>query len=475
MRTRLIASVSALVCLSAASAPVSAFTPTGSRPSVATADWRTYGDSLERQGENVAESTITSATVPSLHQIWSFNLGAVVNTPPVVASGVATTVGLRDLVFAGSEHGLFVALDAHTGQPVWSRNLGSAQTKCADLPGSVTGITSAPVIDRATNRIYVAAVGKLFALGLGTGALVRGWPVILSTDPVHEHVWSALSLYNKVIYAEIAGMCDIPPYRGRIVAVSTSSKRILASFYPDGRNGPYGGGIWGWGGVSIDSTTGSVYVSTGNALATPENPRYAESVVRLTSALGVVAAHKPPNTQFDSDFGSTPVLFQADGCPIQLAVQRKGGMLYLYDADTIASGPAQVVQISPTTGSHFVGMPAWSSASQRLYLSDPQSYGAFNNGMLAFRDPSPACTLSLDWQSPAGTTNSVVSPPSIGGDVVYYGDGSGNQVHAFSAITGGELWNSGTDISGGVFAAPTVVNGILYVSAWDQSLHAFGL
>jgi outer membrane protein assembly factor BamB len=330
------------------------------------------------------------------------------------------------------------------------------------------------VIDRVTNRIYVAALGNLYAMDLGSGSVAAGWPVVLSADPVHEHVYGALTLYNKTLYAEIAGMCDIPPYRGRVLAVNTATPRIVASFYPLGRYGRYGGGIWGWGGASIDPVSGAVYVSTGNALAKPENPKYAESVVQMTGRLAVTAFDKPPNTQFDMDFGTTPVLLQANGCPAQLGVERKGGLLYLYDAANLAGGPVQVIQIAPPIRSHFVGMVAWSNASQLLYVSDPKSNGGFNHGMLAFSDAAPSCTLSLTWQTPAGVADSVVSPPTIAADVVYYGDGIGNRLHAFSAVTGTELWNSGTAISGPVFAAPTVVNGTVFVSSWDQSLHAFG-
>jgi outer membrane protein assembly factor BamB len=473
--TRFIAALSVLLGLLLTSSEARAFASTGHHTAVTAADWPTYGDSLERDGENAGETVLTTATVASLHHIWSYNLGGVVDTSPVMASGVATTTGTRDLVYAGSEHGLFVAIDAHTGQPVWSRSFGSVLTNCTDMPDKVFGITSAPVIDRLTDRIYVAALGKLFAMVLGTGRLVSGWPIRLSADPVHEHVYGALTLFNNVVYAEIASMCDIPPYRGRILAVSTVTPGITAAFYPLGRNGPYGGGIWGWGGASIDPATGSLYVSTGNALARPENLRYAESVLRFSGGLVVTAASKPPNTQFDSDFGSTPIVFHATGCPTQLAVEKKGGLLYLYNADGIASGPAQVIQIAPAVRSHLVGVAAWSSTTQLLYVSDPQSSGGFSHGMLAFSDAAPGCILSPAWQTPAGPPDSVVSPPSIGADVVYYGDGIGAQVHAFNAITGIELWNSGTAITVGVFAAPTVVNGTLYVSGWDQSLHAFGL
>ena len=58
--------------------------------------------------------------------------------------------------------------------------------------------------------------------------------------------------------------------------------------------------------------------------------------------------------------------------------------------------------------------------------------------------------------------------------IIYVGANDG-MLHAFDATTGVRLWGSGKTIAGPVFAAPIVVNGLLYVSSWDGKLHAFGL
>jgi PQQ-like domain len=34
---------------------------------------------------------------------------------------------------------------------------------------------------------------------------------------------------------------------------------------------------------------------------------------------------------------------------------------------------------------------------------------------------------------------------------------------------------SGSVISGGIYGAPTIVNGRVFVGGWDDKLHAFGL
>ena len=62
----------------------------------------------------------------------------------------------------------------------------------------------------------------------------------------------------------------------------------------------------------------------------------------------------------------------------------------------------------------------------------------------------------------------------MGNGVVYYGDGFGNTLRAFDAETGAPLWDSGSTINGPILAAPTVVDGRVFVSSWDGHVYAFG-
>ena len=68
-----------------------------------------------------------------------------------------------------------------------------------------------------------------------------------------------------------------------------------------------------------------------------------------------------------------------------------------------------------------------------------------------------------------------MSPPTVANGVVYYGNGFGKKEWAFDAATGVKLWDSGATITANIYAAPTVINGMLFVASWDHKLHAFGL
>src|SRR6476659_5892943 len=51
-------------------------------------DWATWGFGVERQGYNPAEDTIGPANVAQLRHLWSVDVGADVNTAPIVANDI---------------------------------------------------------------------------------------------------------------------------------------------------------------------------------------------------------------------------------------------------------------------------------------------------------------------------------------------------------------------------------------------------
>jgi outer membrane protein assembly factor BamB len=434
------------------------------------ADWLTFGDSPQRDGENTAETLISAANVGGLHQIWVYNFGRAVDNSPVEAAGVAVGAGTQNLVLAGGENGMFAALNAQTGATVWARRLGTATTACTQEPGGIYGITGTAVVDRATNRVFVAdGTGAVYALDLSTGRTVKGWPRTLPIRPSREHVWGALALVSGHLYVPVGGLCDLNPYHGRLVEIDAATGTITADFVVNGSNGPHGGAIWGWGGAAVDPSTGDVYVATGNATGTPENAGLSEAVIRLSSSLAVKAFSKPPlGTGSDLDFGSTPVLFHAPGCPAQLVAENKDGTLFLYDRSSIAAGPVQRIKLS---GRALIGVAAWSNNLNLLFAANPVDSTSFSHGMVAFSDPSPACTLTAAWTARVGAIGGVASPPIVANGVVYYG--TGNVEYALNAATGALLWTSGSTITAPIHGAAIVVNGVLYVPSWDHKLHAF--
>ena len=444
-------------------------------PAAANIDWPTFGFNVQRTGENPFESTITPATVAGLHKLWSFELGAVMVMQPILAAAVMVDGSPKDLVYMGSEHGDLYAIDAASGTMVWQRNLGSQLTGCPDMPDNIFGVSGSPSLDRPNSRMFVVGGdGNMYALDLATGATRPGWPVPVTKNPAEEHNYGGINIYNGIAYAEIASYCDGTPYHGRVVAINIKNKQVRV-FYPASPK-INGGGIWGPGGISIDPATGHVFTATGNALTDPESFRYSENVVELSPTLRVLGANYPGLVGGDVDFGATPILYQPPGCAPMVAAKNKTGILVTYVRGQVSTGPAQRIQVADIRGGQFNGIPAWSEATHLLYIgnSSDSSSDPFRHGMVAF-SVDANCQLTLAWQTVAGYNFQVVSPPTVAGGVVYYGTGAGNQLLAFDAAIGTQLWSSGSTIQGPIYGAPMIVNGKVFVGAWDNNLYAFGL
>jgi outer membrane protein assembly factor BamB len=419
-------------------------------------DWPTYGFSVSRAGFNPAEKVLRAGRLRSLHRAWSARRGGRIDAQPVVASG---------RVYAGTEGGRFVALNASNGHVVWSRKLGAVRSSCPDLPRY--GVTGTPVING--DRVYVGTNGKVFELDAASGKTKRVWTI--TDDPRHEHNWSALTLSNGVLYAGLAGICDATPYRGRLVAIDTVGGAPAGTWYVTGTppDSPLGGGIWSFGGLSVDAG-GDLFAATGNSVAVTQHVGYAEHVVRLAPDLRVVSSDYPGLDGADADFGATPLLFEAPGCPPQLAVGNKGGSFFLYDRDRIGAGPLQRVRLGGSDGgaSALLGVAAYWPARRMVFVSNPLPRGGFPAGMVAFRVTSK-CRLARAWvrRGPRGLTSS----PTVAGGVVWYGTGFGGELRALSARTGHRLRT--LDLRRPIFAAPAVVDGTVYAGGWGGKLYAF--
>jgi hypothetical protein len=192
--------------------------------------------------------------------------------------------------------------------------------------------------------------------------------------------------------------------------------------------------------------------------------------------LSVLGSNYPGLAGFDVDFGATPILYQPAGCAPMLAAKNKTGVLVTYERGGVSDGPVQRLQVANSGGWQFNGIPAWSEKTQLLYIgnSSDSDIEETKHGLVAY-SVDENCQLTLAWQNTVGLTDISVSPPTVAGRVVYYGDGPGNTLRAFNARNGTLLWTSGSTIQGPIYGAPTVVNGKVFVGSWDYKLYAFGL
>ncbi len=172
-------------------------------------------------------------------------------------------------VYVATENDTIYSLDAATGAVVWKAHVATPESSgtapCGDI-GPTIGITGTPVIDPAANRIYaVAAVAgsggsvthQLFAVDLGTGAVLPGFPVNADPpgdNPVNILQRPALTLQGNRVLAGYGGNDgDCASYHGWLVSVSTTGG-AKTSFEADPSAGNHGGAIWGAGaGPALDA------------------------------------------------------------------------------------------------------------------------------------------------------------------------------------------------------------------------------
>jgi hypothetical protein len=114
------------------------------------------------------------------------------------------------------------------------------------------------------------------------------------------------------------------------------------------------------------------------------------------------------------------------------------------------------------------GVPAYWPAGRMLFITDSgPGFSGIPGGVIGLSiAPAPACTLSVAWTQTLPQLAKAQTSPTVAGGMVFMGEGGTGRVHAYDAMTGGELWNSGDIIGGGTFGAPTVAAGKLFVGSW---------
>ncbi len=455
--------------LNAGAVTTAALTPQVPNTTVTFNDYTTYGFDNQRTLFNPNSTAITPSTLPNLHIAWQTALGAPssgdynTQTQPVIATNIP---GYTAVIFVGgSGSGKVYAYDALTGKAIWSRSLGVEQYTCAasQIPTNF-GVGGTVAYDPSSRSLYVVgnrnsvnngpAQNTLFHIDGASGTVLG--QVDFAPNPIgpselnFSHV--SVTLAGSVAYVGTAATCDISSWRGRVVAINVPTMSIANTLFtvwnPTTNWG--GGGVWGWGGVSID-TNGTVFTGVGNTdngtttrgtisapfqVAPSEESGNGDSFMAISSDLATIyqTNHPIPNTIFggqaaDLDINGTPAIFKPSGvgCDTLAAVQGKSGSLYMYDTTNISAGPISQYQLSPPTyNDPFLGGPAYSPVTNRLYTPIPSSQGTlFPQGMMAI---DPGCgSPSVAWHTQFGpdsvnNSDTTRSAPAVSaGGVVFVG------------------------------------------------------
>lgn len=492
-------------------------------------DWPTWQKDPVGSRFNGAEHRITPANVGGLKLKWAFAYpynGVRPRSQPAVVDGV---------VYFGGPDGRFYARDARTGAARWSFPLNS-------VDGGDAIVRNSPAV--AGGKVYFGDTrGYLYALDQRTGKLAWAKQLdatvtaLLTSSPIvyRDRVYVGVSSAENTLGKEHP-CCT---FRGHVDAVDADTGQLAWRYYtvpkprrvgtwPNGvaKYAPSGGGVWST--PSIDPTTGTLYVGTGQnytgsagdfdsvlALDTRTGAaRWTRKMTDVDTWRAECASQSPedqeycPNlpdgTALDFDLGAAPNIFTAGGRRL-IGIGQKAGVYHVLDART-----GEIVwqrQLSEPMPNGGLSGIQWGSSydGRRLYIAtymaNPGTLFAFEpaTGHLLWKTPNPAdgCTTGGAAEHPdicqLGHTPAPTSTPGL----VWEGSMDG-KMRAYSARTGEVLWTYDTirDVEGvngltgrgGALAGAggaVVSDGMLYVqSGYDFTpypsdkgslLMAFGL
>ncbi|HEX3150803.1 MAG TPA: fibronectin type III domain-containing protein [Gemmataceae bacterium] len=296
--------------------------------------------------------------------------GVTIANGPNTRPGVA---GVHDIVVVATQHDSVFAVDANAGTILWSRSfldvavptnntLGAstistvpaADTGSTDISPEV-GITSTPVIDGATNTVFVVAKTKeiingtahyaqrlhainladgtdrafpylfgetilpnvnntpIYTYGNGDGAIIdpyngTGRPVV-QFNALRENQRAALSLVNGRVYISWASHGDNGPFHGLVVAIDVSNLAsnglVLSGVFNASPNNALAG-IWqGAGQLAFEPNGSAFYFETGNgtggapttldAAGLPADGNFNEALVKVVLDPTTSATHQNVN------------------------------------------------------------------------------------------------------------------------------------------------------------------------------------
>ena len=435
-------------------------------------DWTTYFQNNGHAGFGVGEDGFTPASAQNLRLAWQASDGGQyhgVFSQPVVSNGN---------VYWGSFDGYERATDT-SGHLVWQTFLGLTVggTDCDPYEAGVAStatIRSDQPVGSASSVLYVGGGNsRVYALNADTGAVL--WSRSVGSNPQH-FVWSSPAVFGNSVYIGVASYGDCPLVQGQVLQLDRTTGAVQHTFnvVP---NGCTGGGVWGT--PTIDEAAGTLYVATGNGGDCASNEPLTESLVELrTSDLSLAGwwAIPPQDQIFDSDFGTTPTLFNGvlDGHAYGLVgVINKNGTYYTFVRDALGFGPAWRVAISdagvvPQEGTGDIASAAYDGNALYVGGEGGQVDGQTCTGSVSALNPS---TGAFIWRHCFTDGFVLGGVTGASGGVIAVGEG--NNISVLSTATGASAFTfTGT---GPFFGPPSIANGALYEGDMSGNLYALSM
>jgi len=379
------------------------------------ADWPQFGWDVASSGTSNARSRISSRNVGSLIR-RQIQIDGTVDASAIYLHGVTVNGSSHDVFFVTTTYGKTLALDADKAVILWEYT----PAQYMSWAGTAQITTSTPVADPDRQHIYAAAPdGTVQKLSISDGHVL--WITAITLLPQREKIASPLKVAGGNVIAVTGGYIgDAPPYQGHVAIIDAESGTLVHvwnSLCSD-RGGlidprtcqASGSAIWGRAGAVIDSSTGNIFVATGNGPYDGKT-NWGDAVIELDATAAQILGNYTPadnlslDTQ-DTDLGSTsPVLLS----PTTLAQGGKDGLLRLVPLQSTAGTALNIgneSQIVSTPGGNllFTAPVVWRDKNGETWI-----FAADGSGTAAWTFDGEMLTRT--WSN----SNARTSPVMAGG------------------------------------------------------------
>ncbi|HXW61762.1 MAG TPA: PQQ-binding-like beta-propeller repeat protein [Candidatus Acidoferrales bacterium] len=451
--------------------------------------------------QNAKAAGLTADQLPQLKLKWAFGY-----PEGLSAYGQPTVVAGR--VFVGSDIGYVYSLDAKTGCVYWSYS----------ARGAVRPAVSVAPVEGHNGTKYAAYFGdahaNVYAVDAQTGQEL--W-----TTRVDDHfvarITAAPKVYQGRVYVPVSSSeefssssLDYPccTGRGSLVALNANTGTQVWKTYmvaepkPTRKNSkgvqqysPSGGSIWN--SPTIDVERSAIYVGTGDGQSEPV-PDTTDAVVALGLETGRLlwsyqaqagdafmgGCNGPERTDNcpktngpDQDIGNSPILRKLAGGKSVVVFGMKNGTVTALDPDQSGSVVWKVHVVEIPKGQEYsffanLNGVVWGGAAddQNIY------YGLQAGGMVAVK----LATGDVLWRATfpkTGTARIVNSAAATAMPGAVFLAGSDGKLHALSTVDGSLLWEYDTarpfetvnkvPAKGGAIASigPSIVKGMLFIGS----------
>lgn len=404
-------------------------------------DWASYGQNVTNARNQTSESLIDAGNVGGVTAAWAATAtgmggaGAFYSTP-VISGGC---------VFLTAAGGFIVALNADTGEVVWSRQeLGSLNFAPAVVDGvvyanlSLPGIPYVVALDEATGDVIWRSFlyeqvldGEATPLGIEASAVVTDGMVFV---PLTGHDLFDFSHPSYFILEATTGR--------RMKKTTVIPKDDWTALYS-------GGGIWTT--AAVDERNKYLYVGTANPYNKRAEHDFTDSIMkididrsRLTTFGTIVGNYKGEN---DYD----PELYHSPQCT--------------YLSELI------VVGYSPVCGQKDIDFGAspnvYTTRDGRTIVGDLQKNCTYHAVDTATMQP-----VWLAQHLGQGGVSGCASTSAYD-DTNVYVNVNGGKMFAFDKETGAQAWRTEYGDPGSKYQPVTVANGVVYTLGNNGHLYGF--